>query len=129
MNEKKNDYKYPEVNQDTPWPSIEFPYVEGQPIIVMIAGFPDHCTSGFGKVLDELLRAEKYHIICLCLPDFQSNCQKPKPWVIFITLLFIIIIIITIIITITRVILQLNYYLYYDKLFNIMLKMINKKFP
>ena len=79
----KNSKKieYPEVNTNTPWPSISFPYIEGQPIIVMIAGFPDHCTSGFSEVLNELLLTEKYRIICLCLPDFQSNCEKPKPWV------------------------------------------------
>ena len=110
--------EYPEVNITTPFPSIEFPYEEGQPVIVMLAGFPDHCTSGFREVLNELIRSEKYRIICLCLPDYQSNCEKPKPWVLnFINFYnkFVMIIMITIIITITitiRVIPQWNYYHY-----------------
>lgn len=70
----------PEVNLKTPWPSIEFAHTPGQPVLIFFAGFPDDCKSGWGDVLTNLVKEEKYHVICLCMPEYQSNCIQHKQW-------------------------------------------------
>jgi pimeloyl-ACP methyl ester carboxylesterase len=62
---------------------VNFPKIEvnagcNLPKIVLVAGFPDNQTSGWGHVLPERL-AKEYHLIMLCLPGFEDG-GKVRPW-------------------------------------------------
>jgi pimeloyl-ACP methyl ester carboxylesterase len=47
--------------------------------VVMLAGFPDDQTSGWGAVLANLMSLGTCRIICLCFPDHEKDAT-PKPW-------------------------------------------------
>jgi pimeloyl-ACP methyl ester carboxylesterase len=55
---------------------VSFPYLEfkrnNAPIIVLLAGFPDNVTSGWDTGFLEMLKS-KYHVITLCLPDYDQK--------------------------------------------------------
>lgn len=62
----------------------EFGNVKGSKIIVLLAGFPDNETSGWGDVLEHFKTSPKfkdYRLICCCLPDMEDHPSVPrKPW-------------------------------------------------
>jgi pimeloyl-ACP methyl ester carboxylesterase len=48
-----------------------------KPILVLLAGFPDNYSSGWGKSLSHF--QESYFVISLCLPGFD-NPNSNRPW-------------------------------------------------
>lgn len=49
------------------------------PLMVFMAGFPDNETSGWGDVVPKEL-AKQYHLLFLCMPDYQKGNKVYKPW-------------------------------------------------
>lgn len=58
---------------------VEFGTLDAPHVIVMLAGFPDHETSGWGDILTSL-NDKDVRILCLCLPEFENNCSNRRPW-------------------------------------------------
>ena len=51
----------------------------GKPLLVMLAGFPDNCTSTWGPETLENL-AKDYRVISLCLPGYDKPRSNIRPW-------------------------------------------------
>jgi len=47
----------------------------GKPIVVLLAGFPDDSTSGWGVEMLESL-GKDYRLLCLCLPGYSSSSSN-----------------------------------------------------
>jgi len=51
----------------------------GKPLLIMLAGYPDNCTSGWGQdAIDNL--AKDHRVICLCFPGYDRPQKNIPRW-------------------------------------------------
>lgn len=69
------------MSTDIYLPSVVLGNLASKNILVLIAGFPDNETSGWGPVLNLLVTNSNNNckLICLCMPNL-NNGSSPKPW-------------------------------------------------
>jgi len=60
--------------------TIQYGPKESNHVVVMLSGFPDDETSGWGDFLVRITSVfTNYRFLCMCLPDYEDNAV-PKTW-------------------------------------------------